>query len=173
MSKVDIIFLHCSDSAFGEVLVIDQWHKQRGWKTIGYHYVILNGRPYRDVRYVEFLDGQVQPAHALNDDPIFAPNEVGTHVAGRNSTSIGVCLIGTTRFTTAQLLSARVVCLELTRRFALPLSAVKGHYEDPHSGKTCPNIPMDHFRDFLADHVSVGSLQSAISIHNAASEQLG
>jgi hypothetical protein len=168
MSKVDTIFLHCSDSAFGEVLVVDQWHKQRGWKRIGYHYIILNGRPYKDVRYIEFLDGQVQPGHALNDDPIFTSNEIGTHVAGRNSTSIGICLIGTTKFTNAQLLSARKVCLELVHRWQLSLASVKGHYEDPHSGKTCPNIPMGHFRDFLADHASVDFLQSAISIHNVS-----
>lgn len=169
--KVDTVFLHCSDSAYGESLIIDQWHKQRGWKTIGYHYIILNGRPFRDVRFIDFLDGQVQPGHALNDDPIFAANEVGAHVAGRNSTSLGVCLIGTTSFTAAQLTSAREVCLSLLRKFELKIVNVKGHYEDPGSGgKTCPNIPMDCFRDFLNDNASLAHLQSAITIHNVGNE---
>jgi len=168
--KIDTIFLHCSDSAYGDVLVIDQWHKQRGWKTVGYHYIILNGRPFKDVRFIDFLDGQVQPGRALNDDPIFSANEVGAHVAGRNATSLGICLIGTIRFTSAQFIAARKICLSLVHRFQLNIADVKGHYEDPNSGKTCPNIPMDCFREFLADYVSLDHLQSAIATYNAGNE---
>lgn len=165
MAKISTIFLHCSDSAFGDVRVIEQWHRQRGWKSIGYHYIILNGRPFRDVRYLNFLDGQIQPGHALNDDPIFSANEVGNHVAGRNSTSLGICLIGTTYFTEYQLNAARMLCLALCAKFLVPVEQVKGHYEDPYANKTCPNIPMDSFRLFLQDKLSVSELQLAINAH--------
>ena len=37
------IVLHCSDSTFGNAAVITNWHIQRGWQTIGYHFVICNG----------------------------------------------------------------------------------------------------------------------------------
>jgi N-acetylmuramoyl-L-alanine amidase len=153
------IFVHCSDSAFGEVRIIESWHKQRGWKSIGYHYVILNGRPFKDVRYIDFLDGQIQPGHALNDDPIFQDFEVGTHVAGRNASSIGVCLIGTHEFTDAQLLATRRLILSLLKKFQLQVADVLGHYEDPDANKTCPNIPMEYFREFLKDAIPLCELQ--------------
>jgi hypothetical protein len=161
--KIDTIYLHCSDSAFGEVRVIESWHRARGWKSIGYHYVILNGRPFKDVRYFDFLDGQIQPGHAFNDDPIFADNEVGNHVAGRNSTSVGVCLIGTTYFTGPQLMAARQVCVALVAKFGV--RNIKGHYEDPSANKTCPNIPMDSFRLFLEDGITLPELQNSIHTH--------
>ena len=159
------IFLHCSDSIFGDVLVIDQWHKQRGWRTIGYHYVVLNGRPYRDGKYIDFLDGQIQPGHALSADPIFQEFEVGVHVAGRNSSSLGICLIGTTEFTDAQLLASRRLILSLVKRFQLRLEDVKGHYEDANANKTCPNIPMEYYRGFLQDAVALCELQQHIQRH--------
>jgi hypothetical protein len=166
--KLKNLFLHCSDSAFGEVLIIDSWHKQRGWKRIGYHYVILNGRPYKDVRYIDFLDGQIQPGHALNDDPLFQDFEVGTHVAGRNSSSIGICLIGTHEFTDPQLISAKRLCLTLMKKFQLQIKDVLGHYEDPGANKTCPNIPMDSFRQFLSDTIPLCELQMQIQKHAVA-----
>jgi N-acetylmuramoyl-L-alanine amidase len=162
------IFLHCSDSAFGEVRIVDQWHRQRGWKGIGYHYVILNGRPFKDVRYIDFLDGQIQPGHAFNDDAIFQDYEVGTHVAGRNASSLGVCLIGTTEFTDPQLLSARRLLLTLAKRFQLQIKDILGHYEDPDANKTCPNIPMDYFREYLADKIPLFEMQMHIQKHVAS-----
>jgi len=166
--KIKNIFLHCSDSAFGEVRIIESWHKQRGWKSIGYHYVILNGRPFKDVRYFDFLDGQIQPGHALNDDPIFQNFEVGTHVAGRNSSSLGVCLIGTHEFTDAQLTVSKWLMTSLLKKFQLQIPDVLGHYEDPGANKTCPNIPMEHFREFLKDTSTLRELQQDIQKHVAA-----
>jgi hypothetical protein len=156
------IFLHCSDSVYGDVLTIDQWHRQRGWKGIGYHYVVLNGKPYRDARYIDFLDGQIQPGYALNADPIYQDFEVGIHVAGRNSTSLGICLIGTTEFSDSQLLATRRLITSLLKRFVLICDDVKGHCEDPDANKTCPNIPMEYFRAFLKDEISLCELQQHI-----------
>ena len=44
MREISKIILHCSDSEWGSASVIDQWHKERGWTEIGYHYVITNGQ---------------------------------------------------------------------------------------------------------------------------------
>ena len=41
--KPTAIVIHCSDSSYGTVDIIDHWHKMRGWSGIGYHYVIGNG----------------------------------------------------------------------------------------------------------------------------------
>lgn len=52
---------------------IDQMHKRLGWSGIGYHYVIRR-------------DGSVEPGRDLNS--------VGAHVAGFNSRSVGISLVG-------------------------------------------------------------------------------
>lgn len=147
--KVKKLFVHCSATNWGEVMEFDRWHKARGWSGIGYHYVILNGRPFRDVGYLEILDGQIQPGRHLDDDPIYEDHEVGAHVAGRNSSSIGVCLVGREKFSDRQLLALKHLLADLKDRFGLTWDDVLGHYEDPNTTKTCPNIPMDDLRAWL------------------------
>ena len=156
------IFVHCSATPWGEVLTFDEWHRKRGWKGIGYHYIILNGHPFPDVTFWEFLDGQIEPGRRLDDDPIFEDDEVGAHVAGRNSSSIGICLVGKNVFTNKQLETAKHLLKQLTNHFNLTLDDVLGHYEDPHTPKTCPNIPCSAFRDFLKDQLPLGILQKCI-----------
>lgn len=76
MRTINNIIIHCSDTKEGrEVSVeeIDRWHKARGWKGIGYHYVI-------------YLDGSI---HRGRED-----SEIGAHCSGYNRDSIGVCYIG-------------------------------------------------------------------------------
>jgi hypothetical protein len=159
------IFVHCSSSPWGEVMIFDEWHKKRGWSGVGYHYIILNGRPFADVDYWEFLDGQIEPGRHLDDDPIFEDDEIGAHVAGRNRSSIGICLVGKKAFTDEQLTTAKKLLTQLTEHFDLTFDDVKGHYEDPNAHKTCPNIPMDHFREYLKDKISLNELQKFIEHH--------
>jgi hypothetical protein len=166
MAAIKNIFLHCSASDWGDVLVINDWHKRRGWPGIGYHFVVLNSR-VTNTSVWDILDGMVQPGHYLDADTILRPNEIGYHVEGRNHDSIGVCLIGTTQFTTRQLLSAHDLMLDLLKRFDLQISDVLGHYEDPNTSKTCPNIPMPWFRTFLAGSTSLATLQAAITGWNS------
>ena len=146
-------------------MVFDEWHRKRGWSGVGYHFVVLNGRPFVDVEYWEFLDGQIQPGRHLDDDPIFEDDEIGAHVAGRNRSSIGICLVGNKGFTDNQLNKAKILLKHLTDHFDLSIDDVKGHYEDPHTTKTCPNIPMDHFREYMKDNISLNNMQKAIEHH--------
>jgi len=133
-------FLHCSDSTHGCAVVIDAWHEARNFSSpsypdvnIGYHAVVLNGRPYPK-EYNPFFDGMVEAGRSAKDK--------GAHVRGYNS-HFGICLIGKDEFTISQFLSARAL---LKSRGFKP-SEIKGHYEvDKH--KTCPNINMDAFREF-------------------------
>ena len=74
--RIDAIIVHCTATPPGmKVTVddIDRWHKARGWKGIGYHYVVD-------------LDGTVYRGRA--DDCI------GAHCRGHNAHSIGVCYVG-------------------------------------------------------------------------------
>ena len=47
MRAINKIIIHCSATKEGNNVTastIDQWHKDRGWRGIGYHYVVmLNG----------------------------------------------------------------------------------------------------------------------------------
>ena len=70
------IIVHCSATAEGKdytVADITRWHKQRGFSTIGYHYVI-------------YRDGSVHLGRDVNVS--------GAHCTNHNSISIGVCYIG-------------------------------------------------------------------------------
>ena len=126
LQKVDFIAVHCSASqpiaGYGAA-EIDRIHKQRGFKCIGYHYVIRTtgvvekGRPERTV---------------------------GAHVEGFNSRSIGVCLVGgvdstgksTANFTQAQYGALAALIDDLKHRY--PNAVVQGHRDFPDVAKDCP-----------------------------------
>lgn len=76
MRYINEIIIHCSATKEGlsfNANDIDRWHKQRGFKRIGYHYVIL-------------LDGTIQQGRELE--------AVGAHCSGHNAHSIGICCVG-------------------------------------------------------------------------------
>jgi hypothetical protein len=81
-TPVTTIFVHCSatqpdwmegDPLSAKIAEIGRWHEKRGWNKIGYHYVIdRNGEI-----------GKGRDEHVP-----------GAHVAGHNTGSLGICLIG-------------------------------------------------------------------------------
>ena len=77
MRKINRIILHCTATPEGKHFDVDtirRWHvKDRGWKDIGYHYVIE-------------LDGQIQAGRPVE--------LLGAHCLGQNKFSIGVCYVG-------------------------------------------------------------------------------
>ena len=125
------IIIHCSDSEFGDYKLIDQWHKARGWKGCGYHYVITNGVIDSGKPYNPALDGIVQPGRMLS--------EIGAHCKGHNEDSIGVCLIGRRHFTGKQLYESLPDLIIMLGDIGITWQDVYGHCEFD-SGKTCPNI---------------------------------
>lgn len=86
------VIIHCSDSGWGNAAAITTWHLQRGFSTIAYHYVILNGNlsPYKRHPY---FDGSVETGRPLDDDKDLELDEKGAHAFGYND-SVGICLIG-------------------------------------------------------------------------------
>ncbi|MDB0601078.1 N-acetylmuramoyl-L-alanine amidase [Tenacibaculum maritimum] len=76
MRLIKHIVVHCSATIERQSFTakdIDRWHKQRGWKGNGYHYVIG-------------LNGAVEKGR---------PDwQIGAHVKGYNRHSIGVVYIG-------------------------------------------------------------------------------
>lgn len=130
MREIKHIVIHCSatpENKHFSSADIDRWHKKRGFKKIGYHYVVL-------------LDGTIERGRA--------DSEVGAHVAGHNSTSIGICYIGgvdaddikkaeDTR-TAAQKKALKKLVVELTAKY--PKAKVLGHRDFPKVAKACPSF---------------------------------
>ena len=77
MKEVKKIIVHCSATREGDnsinAEVIDRWHKKRGWKGIGYHFVIL-------------IDGSIETGRMIN--------KCGAHTKGLNCSSVSICYVG-------------------------------------------------------------------------------
>ena len=157
MGTITQIVLHCSDSTWGTAVEIDRWHRARGWERIGYLGVILNGYPLPKV-YWEHADGAWEWGRPCDQNNSLSASEQEAHALGINANSVGICLIGTTTFSVRQLLAARQHIRSFCALWHLPYTAVIGHCEVPHSGKTCPNLNMSTFRSFLVDHALVDDL---------------
>jgi len=142
MRQIAKIIIHCSDSAFGDVKQIRRWHTEppRNWSDIGYHYVVLNGARKKD-GFEESEDGMVESGRPVG--------QVGSHCAGDNENSIGICLVGIKVFSERQLAAAAQLVTTLRNGYN-PEAAIYGHCEmssGKKQGKTCPNISMPLFRE--------------------------
>ena len=116
MRKISKHIVHCSASTHGDVGEIRRWHVARGWRDVGYHFVILP-------------DGEIEVGRMLT--------EVGAHCEGHNADSVGTCLVGNTSFTPMQFAALRRLHAALVGMF--PDLQVFGHRDfNPH--KTCPNF---------------------------------
>ena len=136
--KIKSIILHCSDSEFGSVRIIDHWHRQRGWNGIGYHYVITNGVLESGEKYRTYNDGLIQEGRDID--------KTGAHCKGKNTGSIGICLIGKHTFTAKQLYESLPGLLRgLMAINLLSVDQIYGHFEFS-DYKTCPNISREIIR---------------------------
>ncbi len=180
MRSINLIVIHCASTPNGKpfgVEDIDRWHAERGFKRdpqligynqpnlkhIGYHYVIYTGGAVTIGRGIE---------------------EIGAHAAGHNANSIGVCLIGTDRFSLDQWASLRKnVCAAVAtvaRRRDLPRAPkypiapreaialarevdvrILGHRDLPDVKKTCPGFDVSAWltngMEPLPDHLLGGA----------------
>ncbi len=143
-AKVKWVVLHTSVSNFGDVTLIDMWHKRRGWSGCGYHWIITNcfptGDSYQSAQPDLNADGLVQAGR----------NEIwkGAHVKGHNWETIGICMIGINGvFTSKQLLSSARLCTQIMERYPNCLG-VKGHCEFTDL-KSCPDLDMNFYRKYI------------------------
>ena len=155
MRKIKNIILHCSDSEFGNVKIITDWHKQRGWRTIGYSYVICSGE-YENKNYDIEYDGLIEGGRDLNNDPYIDGLEQGAHAKYFNRDSIGICLIGKDKFTPKQFESLTYL-IKMWEKM-IPDIKVIGHYEI-NKNKSCPNINMDIMRSYLSSVSNMSDIQ--------------
>lgn len=76
MRSIDEIIVHCTATPEGRNVSVEditRWHIDRGFSTIGYHYVVL-------------LDGTIKRGRI--------DEQVGAHCKGHNSRSIGIAYVG-------------------------------------------------------------------------------
>lgn len=129
MRKINEIIVHCTATKEGKdftVEDIDRWHRQQGWKCIGYHWVV-------------YRDGSVHEGRK--------ENEVGAHCKGHNAHSIGVVYIGglaedgktpkDTR-TPAQKAALNRLLGNLVKKYHLPKGSIHGHRD--YAAKACPSF---------------------------------
>ena len=127
MRTITLIVVHCSavrPDQMSSAEEIEKWHKRRGFKRIGYHYVIRR-------------DGTIETGR-----PEWM---IGAHCQNHNKYSIGVCYEGgldirgqpaDTR-TAAQKQAMRKLLEELHGRY--PRAVIVGHH-DLNPLKDCPCI---------------------------------
>lgn len=140
MSKIAKIVVHCSDSPDNldiGVPEIRSWHTAkppagRGWADVGYHYVVRRS-------------GVVEVGRYENGDSVLEGKEIGAHVQGENSDSLGVCWVGRDQLAPVQRTALLRQVLHLMNLHDVPVAKVFGHYEF-NPAKTCPNLKMNDFR---------------------------
>lgn len=126
-TPVSALVIHCSASP-AELDIgakeITEWHRKRGFFTIGYHYVIRR-------------DGTVETGR--DED------QIGAHVLGHNMGTIGICMVGgingktkksENNFSDAQFAALKGLLLDLLKRY--PRAEIKGHRDFPGVKKDCP-----------------------------------
>lgn len=124
MRTITLLIIHCSavrPNQTSSAAQIDQWHKKRGWKCIGYHYIIRR-------------DGSTERGRP--------ESMVGAHCQNHNQHSIGICYEGgldangkaaDTR-TPEQKATLRVLLVELKQSY--PRALIMGH--NVFANKACP-----------------------------------
>ena len=121
MRDIDTVIIHCSDTPNNMDIgtaTIREWHLERGWDDVGYHYIIRR-------------DGTTEVGRQ--------ESRIGAHCLGKNYRSVGICLVGRDKFTKEQFHSLEQLVQDLRKRY--DVIDVAGHHK--YSNKTCPNFKVD------------------------------
>ena len=127
MRPINKVIIHCANTPEGrddKIDTIRQWHLDKGWNDIGYHYVIE-------------LDGQIQAGRPIE---LF-----GAHTLGQNKYSIGICYVGgmnksmtKPKDTRTEEQKESLISLIADLRKKYPVLSIHGHNE--YSPKACPSF---------------------------------
>ena len=134
MRKIKGIIIHCAATKPTMNIgakEINDWHLQRGWSGIGYHFVIKR-------------NGDLETGRDLLKD--------GAHCKGNNKDTIGVCLVGginhqgqpENNFTKEQWSTLETLITDLSwEDFMIGGFYIKGHNE--FSSKACPSFDVQEW----------------------------
>lgn len=140
VNNPEYIIIHHSATAQGDAETFRRNHKAKGWRDVGYHYVVSNGT-YKP-------DGLVETGRTE------AENGAHCDADRMNSRSIGICLVGNfdvDKPTAAQMTSLEKLCRDIMTRHKIHVSKVLGHGEVKGAATNCPgkNFDMAAFRKRL------------------------
>ena len=144
------VIVHCSDSTFGNAVMIDIWHAERGFRNtdgihIGYHYVILNGQ-LTSKKYNKYIDGVVETGRALDDDDKFEYDERAAATLGHND-AVQICLIGKSGlFTSVQIMNLRFKIKQLREQFGK--IEVHQHSDFANNKPYCAGLSLELMKEF-------------------------
>lgn len=161
MALINKIIIHCAATLNGMQLgqagkngksaaaIIDSWHAARGFRRNINNFIAFNRHlEHIGYHFVIDTDGTVATGRKVG--------EIGAHCKGQNQGSIGICLVGTDRFTLRQWDALAQLIKELATQY--PHATLHGHRE--FAAKICPGFDVAEWvdNDFmpLADHVIGG-----------------
>ncbi len=135
--QIDMLVIHATATKPNQdigVVEIDDWHRQRGWREIGYHAVIRR-------------NGVIEQGRDITKQ--------GAHAKGYNRKSIGVALVGgvdenlnpQNNFTQAQWQSLKTYVQDFIKQF--PKAKIIGHNQI--SSKACPCFDVPNWLDSVFD----------------------
>jgi hypothetical protein len=140
--KPDIVIVHCSatpdllpsDANYDKFNIthIDQWHRERGFSSCGYHLVITRG-------------GVIQ--HGREMYPLAASVEKGAHCYGQNYRSIGICYIGTKNPTEAQMKAFGAIYRTIEKPYAISFKDWMPH--NRFAAKLCPGFDISEIKRYI------------------------
>ena len=168
MRSLSEIIVHCTDTRpeWGDKMtparIVDEirrWHtdpvpKGRGWKDIGYHFIILR-------------DGKVMAGRPLS--------EVGAHVKGHNTGTVGVSLLGghggsaKDKFSdhfTSQQRTALLHLIEELKSEHPTITKVTGHNQ--YAAKACPCFNVPKFMSGVGVEVERASVVQSSTVQASA-----
>ena len=123
-----IVLHHTASPTDTTVADVDRWHRARGWRGIGYHYLV-HRTPYGWVA-----------------SPGRSPALPGAHCRGDNHRSLGVAVAGDYEAQPmdpgARAALVRLLA-ELMKRHGLTVADVYGHRERPGQSTACPGRYFD------------------------------
>jgi len=131
MRKINEIIVHCTATFADQKVTVEQvrrWHLKRGFKDIGYHYLID-------------LEG-----HILTGRP---EDAIGAHCTGHNAQSIGIAYAGglgaDAKPKDTRNEKQRAALLQLLRQLKkrYPQASIHGHNE--FAQKACPCFDVQQF----------------------------
>ncbi|MGB2660905.1 MAG: N-acetylmuramoyl-L-alanine amidase [Candidatus Omnitrophota bacterium] len=128
--KWKYIIIHHSATGVGNSMQFNASHLRKGWKGVGYHFVIDNGTCGKD-------DGQIETG------PRWLKQEDGAHckASDMNEKAIGICLVGNFSKRTPtrkQMKSLTYLVNTLRDYYNIPTSRIIGHGQVKGARTECP-----------------------------------
>ncbi|CAN8138991.1 N-acetylmuramoyl-L-alanine amidase [uncultured Thiomicrorhabdus sp.] len=133
MREINTLVIHCSATKASMDIGVDEiteWHRNRGFFTIGYHFVIRR-------------DGTIENGRMID--------KMGAHAKGHNRDSFGICMVGglddkgkpENNYTAEQWSSLSKLTRELYDHY--PIRTIVGHRDLPKVNKACPCFDVNEY----------------------------